>query len=123
MHERILTCIGCPLGCRLAVELDGEKVVSVSGNTCKRGNDYARKECSAPERTVCGTVRIVGAPLTPTLSVRTAHPVPKDKVMAVAAEMRRCAVHVPVSIGDIVLPDVAGTGVDLIATRSIAPEN
>lgn len=123
MSERILICIGCPLGCRLSAELDGETVVSVSGNTCKRGDEYARRECTAPERTVCGTVRILGAALAPTLPVRTVRPVPKDKVMAVAEEMRRCTIHAPVTIGDTVLADVAGTGVDLIATRTLAAEN
>lgn len=123
MSERILICIGCPLGCRLTAELDGETVVSVSGNTCKRGDEYARRECTAPERTVCGTVRITGASHTPTLSVRTAFPVPKEKVMAVAEEMRRCTVQAPVSIGDVVVSDAAGTGVPLLATRSVRAEN
>jgi len=123
MNERMLTCIGCPMGCRLSVQLEGAEVVSVSGNTCRRGDDYARKECTAPERTVCGTVRIIGAAGMTVLPVRTASPVPKDKVLAVAEALRRSAVHAPVALGDEVLRDVAGTGVAMLATRSAKAEN
>ena len=123
MNEQILTCIGCPMGCRLQVTLEGAQVISVSGNTCRRGDDYARKECTAPERTVCGTVRITGAAGMSVLPVRTASPLPKDKVLAAAEALRRCTVRAPIALGDIVLPNVAGTGVDMIATRSAAAEN
>lgn len=123
MNERILTCIGCPMGCRLQVTLEGTAVLSVSGNTCRRGDTYARKECTAPERTVCGTVRITGAAGMSVLPVRTAAPVPKDKVFAVAEALRRCTVSAPVALGDTVLPNVADTGVAMIATRSASAEN
>ena len=117
MSERILTCIGCPMGCTLTATVENGAVTSVTGNTCPRGDSYARKECVAPERTVTGTVRLTGGTL-PVLSVRTAGGVPKDKVMEVAEILSHLSVHAPVKQGDVLDGDIAGTGVALIATRS-----
>lgn len=111
-----LTCISCPLGCPLKVETDNEgKVLSVTGNTCKRGEDYGRREVTAPTRTVTSTVRLKGG-TGPVVSVRTRQDVPKSKIFAVMGEIRRTVVTAPVHIGDVVIPNIAGTGVDLIAT-------
>lgn len=117
MCERILTCVGCPMGCTLTATIENGTVTTVTGNTCRRGDDYARKECVAPERTVTGTVCLTGGAL-PVLSVRTAAPVPKDKVAEVARAMGCIHVTAPVQRGDVIVPDICGTGVALIATRS-----
>ncbi len=117
MSERILTCIGCPMGCTLTATIENGTVTTVTGNTCRRGDDYARKECVAPERTVTGTVRLAGSAL-PVLSVRTAAPVPKDKVAEVAQAMGHIRVTAPIKLGDVIDPSICGTGVALIATRS-----
>jgi len=119
MTTRTLTCIGCPLGCTLNVSLEDGRVVSVIGNTCKKGDDYAHKECVHPARTVTGTVRISGGKL-PVCSVKTAQEVPKEKIFEVAAAFARLETVAPVFIGDVLLHDVAGTGVDVIATRNVA---
>lgn len=119
MNERILTCIGCPLGCMLTVTLEKGTVTKVQGNTCKRGEEYARKECAAPERMVTGTVGVIGGSA-PVVSVRTEMPIPKDKVMVAAEVMRTTCVKAPVVLGNVVLEDIAGTGVALIATRNVA---
>ena len=75
-----LTCISCPLGCPLKVETDGAgQVVSVTGNTCKRGEAYGRKEVTAPTRTVTSTVKVEGAGV-PVVSVRTKTDIPKEKI-------------------------------------------
>lgn len=114
-----LTCISCPLGCPLKVETDNEgKVLSVTGNTCKRGEEYGRKEVTAPTRTVTSTVRVQGGSA-PVVSVRTREDIPKDKIFAVMEEIRRATAAVPVRIGDVIVKDIAGTGVDLIATRAV----
>ena len=111
-----LTCISCPLGCPLKVETDNEgKVLSVTGNTCKRGEDYGRREVTAPTRTVTSTVRLKGG-TGPVVSVRTRQDVPNSKIFAVMEEIRRTVVTAPVHIGEVVIPNIAGTGVDLIAT-------
>lgn len=111
-----LTCISCPLGCPLRVETDDEgRVLSVTGNTCKRGEEYGRKEVTAPTRTVTSTVRLTGGG-SPVVSVRTREDIPKGKIFDVMAAIRSVSVAAPVHIGDVVIPNIAGTGVDLIAT-------
>ena len=116
-----LTCISCPLGCPRKVETDGEgKVLGVTGNTCKRGEAYGRKEVSAPERTVTSTVRVEGG-VPPVISVRTRTDIPKEKIFAVMEAVRRAVAKAPVQIGDVIIKNVADTGVDLIATKSTEP--
>ena len=78
MEKRELTCIGCPLGCALTVEIDGNEVVSVTGNTCKRGDDYARKEVTNPTRIVTSSVRVEGGTLA-AVSVKTKEDIPKEE--------------------------------------------
>ena len=140
MSIRELTCIGCPMGCQLTAEvengavttnngrhvihclltavMDGSRVTEVTGNTCPRGDAYARKECTHPARTVTGTVRVSGGAL-PVVSVRTAGEVPKEKVLDVARALCRVQLTAPVQAGDVVIPNVLGTGVDVVATRSV----
>ena len=114
MEKRELTCIVCPVGCRVAVEIDGEEM-RVSGNQCKRGETYCRQEVSCPVRTVTSLVAVVGSdhPLCP---VKTAQAVPRDKVPAVLAALRTLRVQAPIAIGDVIARDIAGTGVALVAT-------
>ncbi len=113
-----LTCISCPLGCPLRVETDESGgVVSVSGNTCKRGEAYGRKEVTAPTRTVTSTVRLEGG-AAPVVSVRTRTDIPKDKIFPVMEEIRKAVAKAPVKIGDVIVANIAGTGVDLIATHT-----
>lgn len=114
-----LTCISCPLGCPLRVETDSEgNVLAVTGNTCKRGEDYGRREVTAPMRTITSTVRVTGGTY-PVVSVRTKGDIPKGKIFAVMEEIRRVTAQAPVRLGDVLVEDVAGTGVSLIATRTI----
>ena len=118
MAIRELTCISCPLGCALKVEVDkAGNVAAVTGNTCKRGEVYGKKEVTAPTRTVTSTVRLEGG-TAPVLSVRTKTDIPKDKIFACMEEIRRAVAHAPVKIGDVVIADVAGTGVPVIATTA-----
>lgn len=118
MEKINLVCIGCPMGCPLVVEMDGGTVVSVSGNTCPRGDAYARKEVTHPTRVVTSTVRVHGGTL-PMVSCKTRSDVPKDKIFDVVRALKNVDVNAPVSIGDVVLADVAGTGVDVISTKNI----
>ena len=119
MEKRELICIGCPMGCPLTVTLDGGAVVTVQGNTCPRGDAYARRECVAPVRTVTGTVAIEGAAL-PVLPVRTNGEIPKAQVFDVARALRTVKVQAPIAIGDLVLQNVCGTGVDVVAAKNMA---
>ena len=97
--KRELICIGCPMGCHLTAEVENGAVTSVTGNTCPRGDAYARRECVAPVRTVTGTVAIEGAALPVLLSAK---------------------VQAPIAIGDVVLQNVCGTGVDVVAAKNMA---
>ena len=116
---RELTCIGCPLGCSITVTMNDTDVVSVTGNTCPRGDAYARKEVTNPTRIVTSTVRVQGG-VSPMVNVKTASDIPKSKIFDCANALRDVVITAPVKIGDVVLSDVAGTGVDGIAAKNIA---
>lgn len=118
MEERKLTCIGCPMGCPLTVKMNGSEVVSVEGNTCKRGDDYARKEVTNPTRIVTSTVKVVGGSAD-MVSVKTREDIPKGKIFDCVKALKGIEVKAPVHIGDVILPNVADTGVDMVATKNV----
>ncbi len=114
---RTVTCINCPMGCRVEAEIENGEVVSVKGNNCKRGETYARQECVRPMRMVTAALAVEGS-ATP-LSVKTASPVPKEMIAECMKEIGSAKVVLPVKIGDTVVENVCGTGVNVIATRSL----
>ena len=118
MERKELICIGCPLGCNLTVEMDGGQVVSVNGNTCKRGDDYARKELTDPRRIVTSTVPVAEGNL-PVVSVKTASDIPKGKIRECLCALKGVTLTAPVQIGDVIVENVADTGVDVIATKNV----
>lgn len=117
--EVSLICIGCPLGCRMKVKMEDDQIISITGNTCKRGEAYARKEVTAPTRIVTSTVKVDGGRYH-MVSVKTKSDVPKSKIRDVMEALKDVIVAAPVSIGDVIVSDVAGTGVDIVATRNVA---
>ena len=119
METRNLTCIGCPLGCSLTAVKNAAGEYDISGYTCKRGLEYAKKELTRPERTVTSTVRVSGGTAN-VVSVRTAGDVPKDAIWDVMQVINAMVVPAPVAIGDVLLEDVAGTGIALTATKAVA---
>ena len=119
MEKRELTCIGCPLGCAVTVTMEEGEVTEVTGNTCKRGDDYARKEVTNPTRIVTSTVMVSGGKA-PMVSCKTREDIPKSKIFEVTAALKGITVQAPVRIGDVVYTDVAGTGVDVVATKNIS---
>ena len=118
MNTVNLICIGCPLGCPLTVEMEGNEVKSVSGNTCPRGDAYARKELTNPTRIVTSTVRVNGGRLA-MVSVKTESDIPKGKIFDCVKALRDVEVQAPVKIGDVIVENVAGTGVNVIATKNV----
>lgn len=118
MEERLLTCIGCPMGCQLKVILKDGQVEKIEGNTCKKGADYGRKEVTNPTRIVTSTVRVAGGEL-PVVSVKTAGDIPKEKIRECMLALKDVEVAAPVRIGDIVLENAAGTGVAVVVTRNV----
>ena len=118
MEERKLTCIGCPMGCPLTVVMNGEEVVSVTGNTCKRGAVYARKEVTNPTRIVNSSVRVSGGSID-MVSVKTKEDIPKGKIFECVKALKGITVPAPVHIGDVILRNAADTGVDIVATKNV----
>ena len=118
MEKRMLTCIGCPLGCALTAVPNAEGF-EITGYTCKRGLEYAKKELTRPERTVTSTVRVSGGKAN-VVSVRTATDIPKDAIFTVMEAINALIVPAPVKIGDVLCDNIAGTGVALTATKAVA---
>ncbi|MGN1171774.1 MAG: DUF1667 domain-containing protein [Lachnospiraceae bacterium] len=115
---RELTCIGCPLGCALTVEMDGGEVVKISGNTCPRGAAYAEKEVTNPTRIVTSTVKVEGGEKA-FVSVKTKEDIPKSKIFDCMKDINKVTAKAPIHIGDVVLADVAGTKVAVVATKNV----
>ncbi|BDR68174.1 NAD(FAD)-dependent dehydrogenase [Clostridium tetani] len=118
MEERILTCIGCPMGCNLNVKLENGEVVDVKGNSCGIGINYAKKECTNPKRIVTSSVYIEDGEID-ILPVKTKEDIPKNKINECMKSLKGLTVKAPIKIGDIILENICDTGVNIIATRSI----
>lgn len=111
-----MICINCPRGCELDV-VDSGNGVTVTGNACPRGEEYGRSELVNPTRMVTGLVRIAG--MRKPLPVKTKTPVPKGRIDDVLFALHQTTVQLPVKIGDVIVPDVAGTGIDVVATANM----
>lgn len=114
---RELVCIVCPKGCSMRIE-EKDGSYTVSGNTCKRGAEFAISEMTRPMRTICSTVRTT-FPDEPVLSVRVSAEIPKDRIFDVMGEIRKVRLDQPVRRGEPVIRNVLGLGVDIIATSDL----
>ena len=115
--KKEMTCIACPMGCHLTVEGEGDKW-TVTGNSCKNGERYGTQEMTDPRRIVPSTVVIKGAMLH-RLPVKTAQEIPKGKIFDCMDALAKVVVKAPVKMGDVVLKDVCGTGIDIVATKTM----
>ena len=118
MDKKELICIGCPMGCSITVTMEKENFVDIQGYTCLRGKVYAEKEVTNPTRIVTSTVKVSGGEREFT-SVKTKEDIPKDQIFNVMREINQIQALAPIAIGDILLRDVAGTGVDIVATKAV----
>lgn len=109
-----LTCIVCPVGCSLRIDESGH----VSGNHCKRGLEFAQSETTNPTRVVTTTISIEGA-IYRRLPVVSSQPVPKSKMMEFVKAVQLIKVEAPIYCGDVLLSNVLGLGVDVIASRTL----
>lgn len=114
--KRKMTCISCPLGCQLEVEI-GENII-VSGNKCKRGEEYAKNEITNPKRIITSTVKVLGGDR-PLVSVKTDREVPKSLIFEIMKEINKAEAVAPVEIGDIIIENVLGTGANVVATSKV----
>lgn len=110
-----IICITCPKGCHLTVD---EVTYEVTGNNCPRGAVYGKNELTAPTRVITSTVAVSGGEIC-RCPVRTASPIPKGKMLDVMEAIHAVRLVSPVRIGDVVIENVCGTGVNVIATRNI----
>ncbi|MBQ3889057.1 MAG: DUF1667 domain-containing protein [Clostridia bacterium] len=116
--KRNLVCIACPIGCPIEVELnDAGEVLSVTGNTCPRGEAYARTEVTHPVRSLTTSVKVEGG-VHPVVPVKTAAPIPKEKMFDCMQVINAVTLQAPVAIGDVVVKDICGLGVDVVATNN-----
>lgn len=117
MTKREMVCVSCPMGCAITVELDdNNEVISVTGNTCPRGDKYARQECTHPERMLTSTVKVEGGRL-PVVPVKSASPIPKEMLFDAMKEVNKVTLKAPVTFGDVAVKDILGMGIDIVVTN------
>lgn len=118
IKKRKITCIICPLGCEIEVETKNEngEILSITGNRCPKGKDYAKQEITAPKRIVMSVMNVRGS-IFPTVSVKTSKPVLKKLIPKIMEELSKIELEAPIAIGDVIIRNVAGTEADIVATR------
>ncbi|HEY5560600.1 MAG TPA: DUF1667 domain-containing protein [Clostridiaceae bacterium] len=116
-RNRNLTCIGCPKGCEMIITLENSTVVLVKGNNCINGSIYAQKECVNPTRILTSTVPVAGS--SDVLSVKTETDIPKGKLKECIELLKTVEVKPPIKLGAIIVYNIANTGINIVATKSI----
>ena len=116
--KKEIICTVCPRGCRIQAEGEGERVISVEGHSCKRGLEYASAEYAHPVRILTTTVKLADTD-GDLLPVRSAKPIPKEKIFDCMQVIRQVQVKRPISRYDVIIADICGTGVDMVATKTV----
>lgn len=116
--EKNITCIVCPIGCKILVKIDGTQLEIVEGNKCKRGIEYAKNEAFDPRRMLTTSVLVNGGEW-PLVSVKSSKPVPKEKLFSILKEIKRMAVNAPVKSGQTIIKNVANTDISIVATKTV----
>lgn len=116
MEVKKMTCINCPLGCSLVVSINGEDI-QVSGNKCKRGQEYGINEIKDPRRIVTSTIKVTGGDR-PLVSIKTDREIPKKLIFEAMKIINQRSIKAPVKIGDVLIENVLETGVNIVATSS-----
>ena len=109
-----LTCIICPIGCRISAEVQNNNYV-FSGNSCKRGEEFAEKELTSPKRTLTTTVRTI-FPETPVIPVKTSTEIPKHLISSVMSELAKVLIKDKAGIGATIICNILDTGCDIVVT-------
>jgi CxxC motif-containing protein len=116
--KRDYVCIVCPNGCSLSAEVEDGKILEISGGLCPKGRAYVESELTNPKRTVATSVHVLGGEL-PLVSVRVDASIPKADIFRLMDEIRPLRVHAPVRIGQVILRNLWGSGVNVIATKNV----
>ncbi len=122
MDERTIVCLSCPKGCRVKVKANGDEIKDISGHECPQGIEYAKNEYLNPTRILPTTVRVKNGQIA-LVPVKTAAPIPKEKIGEAMQKLAEIEVKAPVELGQIIVENIAETGVDVVATRSIKAKN
>jgi CxxC motif-containing protein len=117
--RRDLVCISCPVGCRLEAVRMEDGGITVTGNQCPKGEDYAREEINAPKRIVTTTVALAAG----RVPVRTDLPLPVEKIDALLSELYALRLEPPVRRGDVIVDNFDNTGVQVIASLTVLQKN
>ena len=117
--KKEIICTVCPMGCHILVEGEGEKIISVTGNTCKRGEVYASAEFCHPVRILTTTVK-TDSEKTPLVPVRSEKPLPKEKIMECMDVIRTQKVKTPVAVYDVIVENICDTGINIVATGAVS---
>lgn len=117
-EEKEITCIVCPIGCKILVKKDEANVKIVDGNKCKRGVEYARSEALDPRRMLTSSILVLGGEW-PLVSVKSTQPVPKKYLFSVLSEIKKAKVLAPVRLGQVLIKNISHTNIDIIATKTI----
>ena len=117
-EEKNFICVSCPIGCGLNVTIEDGEVINVKGNNCPRGAAYAKTELKDPRRVFASTVRVKNGKL-PVCPIRSKTPAPKGKLFEIAEEVAKLEVYAPIKIGQVLIHEVCGTDVDIVASRDL----
>lgn len=116
--RKIFTCIICPNGCEIEVDLDKDKIIGTKGASCKKGEEYVNQELTNPQRNIATSVKVIDGDIE-IVSVRLNKNIPKDRIFDAMNEIKQLEVKAPIKIGDILKSNILDLDVDLIATKNI----
>ncbi|MCC9295034.1 DUF1667 domain-containing protein [Clostridium sp. MT-14] len=112
------TCIICPNGCEIEVDIEKEKPISIKGASCKKGEKYVKMEIVDPRRTITTSVLVENG-VVPLVSIRLTNPIPKAYIFKVMDKIKSIKVKAPIKIGQVIVNNIFGLGSDLIATKNV----
>ena len=116
--EKEINCIICPIGCKIKVKIDKSECQIIQGDKCKQGREYAISEALDPRRMMTTSILLLNGKW-PLVSIKSSKPVPKDKIFNILNEIKKIIIYAPVKSGQVIIENVANTGVNIIATKTI----
>lgn len=122
IEKKHFTCVTCPVGCEVDVEVQDGSILSLTGNKCDKVKEFVLQELKEPMRVLTTTVRIKGAKWA-MLPVRTDKPIPKRLFLQAMGELASIDLKAPVHMSEVIIRDIAGSGANIVATRTMNPRS
>lgn len=116
--EKEITCVVCPIGCKIIVTNEEMNRGVIKGNKCKKGIEYTRNEVLNPRRMLTSSIRVYGGEW-PLVSVKSSKPVPKDKIFTILTALHKMVIQAPVYSQQCLMKNVLNIGIDIIATKTV----